>query len=127
MQISSFSVWSAVDLEVAGRSHAPWPTWTEQVANDSYSVRVYFHFLSTFRLLDLQQHQLEHMQALIDNLTERARQLEIALLAGTPLNVPARAVQVWSGPPASVWDDQVAISQDMEPESEMPADTTTDL
>ena len=117
-------MWSAVDLEVTRPCSL---AHMEQVANDSYSVRVYFHFLSTFRLLDLQQHQLEHMQALIDNLTERVRQLEIALLAGTPLNVPARAVQVWSGPPASVWDDQVAVSQDMEPESEMPADATTDL
>ena len=120
-------MWTAVDLEVARRTHAPWPTWTEQVENDSYSVRVYFHFLSTFRLLDLQQHELEHMRALVDNLTERVRQLEIALLSGAPLTVPARAVQIWSGPPASVWDDQVAVSQDLEPESEMLADPISDL
>ena len=59
------------------------------------------------------------MQALVDNLTERVRQLEIALLAGTPLAVPSRAVQVWSGLSPSIWDDQVATTQELEPEAEM--------
>ena len=126
VQISSFSVWSAVDLEVARRSHAPWPTWTEQVETGTYSVRIYFHFLSTFRLLDVQQQQLEHLQALVDNLTERVRQLEVALLAGTPLTIPAQAVQIWSGPSPSVWEDQFTTAHEHEPEAEMGAAESAD-
>lgn len=116
-----------MDLEVARRSHAPWPTWTEQVETGTYSVRIYFHFLSTFRLLDvLQQQQLEHLQAFVDNLTERVRQLEVALLAGTPLTIPPQAVHIWSGPSPSVWEDQFTTAHEHEPEAEMGAAESAD-
>ena len=55
VQIASFSVWTYVANQILSREHDPWPPMADQEENQLYSVRVYVHFLSCFRLLDIQQ------------------------------------------------------------------------
>ena len=100
----------------------------DQENEQLYSVQVFVHFLSCFRLLDLQQQQLEMMQMVIDNLAERVRQLEVSVLTGSTVQLQPRSPNPWQPPhdQTSVWDDQPESNDNMEPDAELPEDAADD-
>ena len=128
IQIASFPVRSSIATQILTQDQEPWPPMADQENEQLYSVRVLVHFLSCFRLLDVQQRQLEMMQTVIDNSAERVRQLEVSVLTGSTLQLQPRSTDPWRPPHDQpfIWDDQRESNDNMEQDAGLPEDAADD-